>query len=308
MSQRNILMKSEQKTFPSTHIGNSKRTAPVPKEERKNLRLWAERVPEKILTPHLEAYAAALNQGWQPEWKYLKTVYNEFHIHISWKLPDHEEEWDPSAIVAPEQLSEDNERRKHECIKLLNAVTGLEPTKYPFAVLLAKLSGLSAPPKTQQAFQQYMRECYNNSIAPVVAEQWMEEHSKNSAIAEQTREPKAGFLAQKVFGDRVKKQAAEAKAAYVSTLNSPPPATPEEHQKCIANLHNFVGPILQGIHGYTGVHAILIVGGLMPGQGGELSTLQYISLEAPYKNITYSVSLSYGYNNAVLPQHWGLHQ
>jgi hypothetical protein len=81
-----------------------------------------------------------------------------------------------------------------------------------------------------------------------------------------------------------------------------------ENCRCIANLHNFVDPILQGIHGYTGLHAILIVGGLMPGQGGELSTLQYISLEAPYKKITYSVSLSYGRNNAVLPQHWGLHQ
>jgi hypothetical protein len=56
--------------------------------------------------------------------------------------------------------------------------------KDPFAVLLAKLSGLSAPPKTQQAFQQYMHECYNNSIAPFVAEQWIEEHSKNNAIAE----------------------------------------------------------------------------------------------------------------------------
>ncbi|KAJ7880231.1 hypothetical protein B0H14DRAFT_2566303 [Mycena olivaceomarginata] len=232
--------------------------------------------------------SASLNQGWQPEWKYLKTVCNEFHVHISWKLPDHEEEWDPSAIVAPEQLSEDNERRKHECIKLLNAL-GWNLPKTPLLFFWPSSLGCPLHQKHNKPFN-------------IMAEQWMEEHSKNSAIAEQTREPKAGFLAQ------AKKQVAETKAAYVSTLNSSPPATPEERQKCIANLHNFVGPILQGIHGYTGLHAILIVGGLMPGQGGELSTLQYISLEAPYKKITYSVSFSYGRNNAVLPQHWGLHQ
>ncbi|KAJ7800486.1 hypothetical protein B0H14DRAFT_3490662 [Mycena olivaceomarginata] len=279
----------------------------VPKEERKNLRLWAEGAREEILTPHLDAYAAALNQGWQPERKYLKTPVLG--------------EWDPSVILPQELLSEDDERRKRERIKLLNArirrwfvyrirrlrkhrhSAGLDPTKDPFAVLLAKLSGLSAPPKARQAFQQYMRECYDDSIAPVVADRWADERSKDSAIADRTKELKAGFRAQvarelfadlpsdeqKVFGERAKKQAAEAKAAYLSTLNSPPPATAEARQNCIANLHNFVGPILQGIHGYTGLHATLIVGGPMPSQGGELGTLHF----------------SYGRNKAALSQHWG---
>jgi hypothetical protein len=38
---------------------------------------------------------------------------------------------------------------------------------------------------------------------------------------------------QKVFGDRAKKQVAETKVAYVSTLNSPPLATLEERQKYV---------------------------------------------------------------------------
>jgi hypothetical protein len=92
-----------------------------------------------------------------------------------------------------------------------------------------------------------MRECYDDSIAPVVAERWADERSKDSAIADRTKEPKAGFRAQvarelfadlpsdeqKAFGERAKKQAAEAKAAYLSTLNSPPPATAEARQKYV---------------------------------------------------------------------------
>ncbi|KAJ6512426.1 hypothetical protein C8R45DRAFT_960429, partial [Mycena sanguinolenta] len=148
-----------------------------------------------------------------------------------------------------------------------------------------------------------MRECYDQSIAPVVAERWAEERSNDSAISERTKEPKAGFRAQvarevfaslpvdeqKEFSERAKKEAADAKTAYLSTLNSPPPTDAEARQRCIGNLHSFVGPILQGIHGYTGLHATLIVGGPMPSQGGELGTLHF----------------SYGRNKAAVPQHWG---
>ncbi|KAJ7301534.1 hypothetical protein DFH08DRAFT_978695, partial [Mycena albidolilacea] len=287
--------------------GKKRERRRVPKEERKNLRLWAEGARENILAPHIDAYTAALNQGWRPERKFLKIVCNEFHARVSWKLPDHEEpileEWDPAAIVTEEDLSEEDEKRKRARIKELNArirrwfvyrirrirkhrrTAGLDPTKDPFAVLLAKLSGLSAPLKARQAFQQFMREKYDDSIAPVVAAQWEEERNKASAITERTKEPKAGFRAQvardlfaelpadeqKMFGDRAKKEAQEAKAA------------------CIGNLHEFMGPILQGIHAYTGLHATLIVGGPIPVQGGELGTLHF----------------SYGRNKTALAQHWG---
>jgi hypothetical protein len=124
---------------------------------------------------------------------------------------------------------------------------GLDPTKDPFAILLAKLSGLSAPPKARQGFQQFMREKYDDSIAPAVAAKWEEERNKASTITERTKEPKAGFRAQvardlfaelpvdeqKVFGDRAKKEAQEAKAAYVTSLNAPPSATPEARQRFV---------------------------------------------------------------------------
>jgi hypothetical protein len=79
------------------------------------------------LTPHIDAYTAALNQGWHLERKFLKTVCNEFHARVSWRLPDHEEpvleDWDPAAIVPQEQLLEEDEKRKRERIKELNAVS-----------------------------------------------------------------------------------------------------------------------------------------------------------------------------------------
>jgi hypothetical protein len=92
-----------------------------------------------------------------------------------------------------------------------------------------------------------MREKYDDSIAPVVAAQWEEERNKARAITERTKEPKAGFRAQvardlfaelpadeqKVFGDRAKKEAQEAKAAYIASLNAPLSATPEARQRFV---------------------------------------------------------------------------
>ncbi|KAJ7700211.1 hypothetical protein B0H16DRAFT_1483971 [Mycena metata] len=297
----------------------------VPKSERKNLRLWAEGVRETILTPHLDAYTAALNLGWLQERRYLKTVCREFHARVDWRTEDFDEPtlrpWTPTTVIPREELSEADEAAKRARIKTLNArirrwftyrirrlrkhrlSAGLDPTKDPYAVLLAKLSGLTSPPKARQAFQQFMHECYQEKIAPIVAERWEEERQNNGQAAERSKEPKAGFRAQvarelfaglpqeeqQEFGSRARETAQTAKAAYVSTLNSPPSQTPEDRQKCIAGIQEFMAPILQGLHAYTGLHATLIVGGPMPNLGGELGTLHF----------------SYGRNKTATAQHWG---
>ncbi|KAJ7786876.1 hypothetical protein B0H13DRAFT_2528785, partial [Mycena leptocephala] len=142
----------------------------------------------------------------------------------------------------------------------------LGPTKDPYAVLLAKLSGLSSPPKARQAFQQYMRESYAEKIAPVVAKRWEKERGENGMAA--------AAAEQKALGERAKAEAQAAKASYVASLNSAPPETPEARQKS------------QCIHG---LHATLLVGGPMPALGGELSTLHY----------------SYGRNKTTSGAHWG---
>ncbi|KAK7043456.1 hypothetical protein R3P38DRAFT_2510527 [Favolaschia claudopus] len=301
----------------------------VPKENRKNLRLWAEGARETVLAPHLDAYQIALDQGRRQERKLLKKICREFHARVDWRTKDHEEpmlsEWDPAGIATEEDLSEEDEAAKRTRIEELNKASHtrirrwfmyrlkksrknqrlgkeLDARKDPYAVLMANLSGVTAPPKALQAYQQFMRESYEEKVAPVVAERWELERNDNSKLSERTKEPKAGFravVAREVFAqlsdeertaiaDRAKKEAAEAKAEYLKALKSPPSKSPEARQRCIDNVADFAGPILQGLSANTGLHATLIMGGPMPEFGGEIRTLH----------------VSYGRNHTVLGPHW----
>ncbi|KAJ7176156.1 hypothetical protein C8R43DRAFT_1118683 [Mycena crocata] len=190
----------------------------VARGDRKNLRLWAEGVRETILLPHLEGYATAMDEGRRAERKFLRKVCNEFHIRVPWRTQDHEEpvlrEYDLSKPKEKEILSEEEEVEQRTRMKVLDKrirrwytyrisrigrrrrSAVLNPTKDPYAVLLAKLTGLSAPPKARQAFQQLMKESYNEKVAPAVAEKWAKEKEMNTAVAERSKEPKAGFRAE----------------------------------------------------------------------------------------------------------------
>ncbi|KAJ7652316.1 hypothetical protein B0H17DRAFT_1214982 [Mycena rosella] len=145
-----------------------------------------------------------------------------------------------------------------------------------------------------------MRESYAEKIAPVVAEKWAEERSRRAAAGESAgKEPKAGFRAQVVrdvfaklrkeeqkgLGDRAKEDAVAAKGAYASALKTLQRRTQLRVRKALGE---FMGPILQGLNAYTGLHSTLILGGPMPQFGGELRTTH----------------VSYGRNNTNLAQHW----
>jgi hypothetical protein len=99
----------------------------VPKEKKRNLRLWAQGVRETILAPHLDDYGAALDKGWRQERKYWKQVCKEYHARIHWRTEDHEEpiltDWDPAAVVPKETLSLEDEELKNAHVKLLNKVS-----------------------------------------------------------------------------------------------------------------------------------------------------------------------------------------
>ncbi|KAJ6547923.1 hypothetical protein DFH09DRAFT_1087392 [Mycena vulgaris] len=299
-------------------VGKKRERKRVPKEERKNLRLWAEGARESILRPHLDGYTAALDQGCRAERKYWKQVCNEFHARVNWRTADTEEpilaEWDPAAPLQKEMLTDEEEVLKGTRVNELNSrirrwftyrirrlrkhrrTAGLDPTKDPFAVLLARLSGLSAPPKARQAYQQFMKESYHEKIALAVADRWSQLKAQGEVT---TKDPKAGFRAsiarevfanlpsseQKALGARAKKQAAEAKAAYTLALKNPPSKSPAARQQCIDRLSEFMGPILQGLHDYTGLHATVILGGPMPKLGGEF--------------------ISYGRNETAMAHHCG---
>ncbi|KAJ7830849.1 hypothetical protein B0H13DRAFT_2371782 [Mycena leptocephala] len=233
----------------------------IPKSECKNLRFWAEGARETILAPHLDPYATALDQA-----------------RVDWKLQDHEEpvlkDFDPKAFLPPQNLPEDEEKAKCARVEVLNQRIrrwflyrlrklrklgrsgGLDPSKDPYAVLLAKLSGVHCPPKARQAYQQFMHEAYTEKVAPVVAEKWAEllEEDPNP---DRTKEPKARFRAQiarEVFagleederreiGARAKEEATEKKAAYQKALKNPPSKQPNDRQKCIDTLPD---PLMRG--------------------------------------------------------------
>ncbi|KAJ7105137.1 hypothetical protein C8R43DRAFT_1140927 [Mycena crocata] len=302
-------------------LGNKRKRTRIPKDSRRNLRLWAEGVRETILLPHLEEYAREMDAGWARERVFWRKVTNEFHARIPWTTEDHEEpvleDWDPTQQLPPVQiLPEEQERAKRKRMQRIRRwfkyrirktrkhrlSAGLDPTKDPFAVLLAKLSNVVAPPKARQAYQQYMHESHAEKIEPVVMERWNTLRDEDPGNLDRPAKPKAGFRAQvarDVFAalpkaeqlaiaTRAKAEAEKNKQAFVSALKDPPSTAPADRQKCIDNLPDFVAPILRGIEQYTGLHSVLIVGGPMPKYGGELRT----------------VHVSYGRNNTAAGSHF----
>ncbi|KAJ7725244.1 hypothetical protein DFH07DRAFT_783077 [Mycena maculata] len=264
----------------------------VPEEKRKNLRLWAEGARKQILKPHLDKYMQEFAAGWVRERAYLQEVCNEFHSQVDWRLADHEE-----------PLPDNEEVLKRARMKLLNGciwrwfkycirrrharAAGLDPRKDPFAILLAKLSGLTAPPKARQAYQQFMVEDNLTKVAPVIKAKWEEARAKNNPDTVGRKEPKVGFrakVARSVFaqlpeaerleyGTRATAQAKEAKASYMEMLKGPPSNKPADRLKCIEALPDFIAPILAGIQEHTGLQSFVIFGGPMPEFGGEIKTV-----------------------------------
>lgn len=116
----------------------------------------------------------------------------------------------------------------------------------PFAVLLAKLAGLTTPPKARQGYQQYMREPYATDIAPVVTEHWMAKSIKGDGSAN-TATPGAPFrcaVAQELFSalpedeqaviwGRAVEEARRAKAEYEKGMKEGPSKTPEAWQQYV---------------------------------------------------------------------------
>jgi hypothetical protein len=109
--------------------GSSKKRnrARIPKEERKNLRLWAEGNREVVLNPYMADYAAAMDRGTAAERKLWKKICREYHARIPWRLRDHEEPvllpWDPEAPIAQENLPAEEESCRLARIEELNSVS-----------------------------------------------------------------------------------------------------------------------------------------------------------------------------------------
>jgi hypothetical protein len=107
--------------------GKKRERKRVPKEEHKNLRLWAEGVRETILSLHLEHYQKAMDQGWHYERRYWKKVCREFHGRVDWRTRDNKEPvlhaWDASAPIVEEDLGEEGVTARAARVEVLNTVS-----------------------------------------------------------------------------------------------------------------------------------------------------------------------------------------
>ncbi|KAJ7836516.1 hypothetical protein B0H13DRAFT_2368686 [Mycena leptocephala] len=271
--------------------------AHVPKAKRRNLKLWAE----------------GAQRGWRFERECFQCISNKFHARIDWCLKDAEEpalplpDFDPKAPLPElERLSDAEEQERQQRMDVLDARirrwlkyrvkqlrkhirTKLNSDKDPWAILLAKLSGVTSPPKARQGYQQFMREAYAQPDCPieaVVKEHWAETVSDGSSVAT-SKEPNAPFCAmvarelfaalpeseQEDYREHVKAEAVAARTTYHKALKEEPGKNLEAQQAAIDTLGSFVGLILQGIFDRTGLHTVLLLEGPMPKYGGDLRTI-----------------------------------
>lgn len=88
----------------------------IPKEDRRNLRLWAEGAREEVLIPHLDGYSQARDMGWIAERVFLQKVCNEFHARVDWRIRDGKEPvlkpYDAAAHRVAEVLTPEEEEER----------------------------------------------------------------------------------------------------------------------------------------------------------------------------------------------------
>ncbi|KAJ7615075.1 hypothetical protein DFH06DRAFT_1013683 [Mycena polygramma] len=279
------------------------------KAQRKSLKMWAEGARETILCPHIEPYTDALERGWRAERDYLQKVCNEYHAKISWRLGDTEEpslplpDYDQFAPPTLETLSDEERDARHARQNQLNERIcrwlkyqarslrrGIRSSASlrdnPFAVFLAKLAGITTPPKARQGFQQYMHESYATDIEPEVTARWKAQ-SINPDGSANAAHPDASFrskIARELFKalpqeeqdalrGRATAEAQEAKLKYAKAMTDGPSKSPEARQKCIDGFGRFMAPIMKGVQQYTGLQGFVVFGGPMPRFNGEIRTI-----------------------------------
>lgn len=180
----------------------------------------------------------------------------------------------------------------------------MDSNRDPWAIYLAKLAGVSTPPKARQAFQQFMHESYESEIAPVVRARWKAAEQTGGELTGK-KGPDAPFrarVARELFAElpeeeqdalraRAKAEALSAREVYTAAMKQGPSKSPEDRQRyvyvylfftilltrtlsCIDALGPFVSSFLRGVSDYTGLHSFAVFGGPIPEFGGELRTLQ----------------------------------
>ncbi|KAJ7607209.1 hypothetical protein FB45DRAFT_1040474 [Roridomyces roridus] len=309
---------SEPKSIASTT--SNRVTRKKAKKDRQNSRLWADGVRQTILEPHIKPFTEALAQGERAARTYLTRVYSQYHTLIDWRLEDHEEptlplpEYDANAVVPEEMLNAEELKKKIARVTNMNGrirrwlkyrarksksaiVKRVTDVMNPCSVLVAKLAGWKKPPKARQAYQQFQHERIA-VLRPLTLAAWREQNTDADA-ATLKKGPSGAFraaiaraefkklpqLEQDQYAARAKGEGAKKRGEYLQALKDGPSQTPEGRQKCIDNLPDFLTAVMTGVAEYTGLHALVLLGGPIPKYGGEITTIH----------------LSVGRNNAAVP-------
>ncbi|KAJ7585540.1 hypothetical protein C8J56DRAFT_1052846 [Mycena floridula] len=292
------------------------------KKDRLSMQNWAEGARETILAAWVSPMVDAMAQGWQAQDQVLRACTNEYHAKFSWRLQDHEEPslplpaYDPKNLPVEEELSDADLALKRERVTLLNQrirrwlLYRIKPlsqrvwsrarrTTDPFALLLAKLSGLVRPPKARQGYQQFMHEKYGDDTPLKTEVEKMYAEDVKSKPALKWNMNYRGYACRTIFNglpqteqDGYKKTAAdkavEAKDIFKTALKAPVSERPEDIQSCIDNLLPFIAPILTGIAERTKLQCFFVAGGMIPKADGEIGTKHYSVGSNPSTGVSFT--------------------
>ncbi|KAJ7590259.1 hypothetical protein C8J56DRAFT_1048421 [Mycena floridula] len=243
------------------------------KKDRQSMQNWVEGARETILAAWVSPMADAMAQGWQAQDQVLRACTNEYHAKVSWCLQDHEEPslplpaYDPKNPPAEEDLSDADLVLKRERVILLNqrirrwliyrikrlskrVWSRARRTTDPFALLLAKLSGLYGE---------------DTPLKKEVLKMYDEDVLADSSVK------RSGTVTKKTAADN----AVTAKKAFEVALKAPVSERPEDIQSCINNLLTFIAPIMTGIAERTKLQCFFVAGGMIPKADGEIGTKHY---------------------------------
>ncbi|KAK0449366.1 hypothetical protein EV421DRAFT_1732637 [Armillaria borealis] len=138
-------------------------------------------------------------------------------------------------------------------------------------LFLAQLASITKPPKARQAYQKWFTDETNRKlVAAVVDEHWEKQLADGSASGSPNVLPLAEQEEWKV---KVRDVADHNKSEYLNLLKALPSKDPVERQMCINNLPAFAVPLLWGISKRMGLVVFMIVGGPMLKNKGQLGTL-----------------------------------
>ncbi|PBK85191.1 hypothetical protein ARMGADRAFT_1087640 [Armillaria gallica] len=278
------------------------------KEEHKNQKGWAEGVHAEILDRHVLGFVDALERGYQAKEEYFGDVSREYFFLVLWRLEDRKEPprplplFDKTIVYMPQELTpgetEEKRVKVDSTVKRMTQYLRCRARKLqkkhlhmrrdiindPYTIFLAQLAGITRPLKSWQAYQEWMVH-HSTEVAKKTDEVW-EAALRNG----ETRKPGAGVrmgAARSLFSEltqdgqdiwkaKAKEMAERNKHKYQNALKALPLKSPRERQLCILGLPAFLAPILKGIHDQTGLNVVMLVGGPMPCDGGEIGTMNLV--------------------------------